>query len=253
METIVGKSNFVVLTTQRTGSSMFMDVLNGYPDIEGHMELFLDQKRTSPGIAGANDLIRYFEWKDLNFSFRPFSVWKYLSKLYAKTPTVGFKLMYSHLRNYPDILPYLIFKKIKIIHLVRRNYLDIIISEKIAELTGKSHTIDKAEVNSEKLFLDPVSTLNKVLKLDSNTQKIRRLISKLVMCNRLEVYYEDVVNDPVTTLRKVKQFLDIDISADQIQSNLKKRQTKKKSEIISNYDEIYSTLINAGFGRLLND
>jgi len=249
----VGKNNFIVLTTQRTGSSMFMDVLNGYPDIEGHMELFLDQARTSPGIAGKNDLIRYFEWKDLNFSFRPFSVWKYLSILYAKKPSVGFKLMYSHLRNYPDIFPYLAFKRIKIIHLVRKNYLDIIISEKIADFTGKSHTTDKTEVNSETLYLDPVETLNKILKLESNTKKIRKLISKFIMCNKLEVYYEDVVNDPVTTLSKVKFFLDIDISADQIQSNLKKRQTKKKSEIISNYDEIYSTLINAGFGSLLKD
>jgi len=248
----VGKHNYIILTTQRTGSSMFMDTLNGYPDTEGHMELFLDHKRSAPPLAGENSYPRYCEWIENKSALRPFSVWRYLSGLYSRKASTGFKLMYSHVRNYPDSLPYLFFKRTKIIHLIRKNYLDIILSEKIAEMTGKSHTTDTSEENSNLIYLDPMLTLDRIKKLDSNTKNMRRIISALFTCPSIEIYYEDILSDRFQTFEKVQSFLGIDQTAQQVESSLKKRQTKAKSEVISNYDEISTILIDAGYSHLLD-
>lgn len=248
------KSNdYIVLTTQRTGSSMFLDVLNGFPGYEGHMELFLDHKRKSPALAGKNDFLRYYEWKNNKYSFRPFSVWRYLSEFYSRESYLGFKLMYSHLKKYPETVPYIAYKKLKIIHLIRNNYLDIIISEKIAELTGKSHTTNSSEDNKQTIYLQPQIVLDRVKKLHSNTKFIRKLISTLKMNQSIEIYYEDILSDPDKTMDKVKNLIGIDNSTELKQSTLKKRQTKCKKDIIRNYDELTQILSNSEYNYLLNN
>ena len=73
-------NNFIVLTTQRTGSSMFLDSLNSLTGVEGHMELFLDQFREKPAMAGKNDYLRFIESRDQLSIIRPFATWKYLNR-----------------------------------------------------------------------------------------------------------------------------------------------------------------------------
>lgn len=247
----MGKHNYIVLTTQRTGSSMFMDTLNRFPNIEGHMELFLDHKRMKPPLAGDNTYPRYCEWTENHIAIRPFSVWRYLYGLYSRNDSAGFKLMYSHVRNYPDTLPYLLFNRTKIIHLIRKNYLDIIISEKIAEITGKSHTTVSSEENSSMIYLDTDTTLERVRKLDANTTSMRKIINGLFSCPSIEIYYEDILQDRVKAFSSVLSFLGIDQPIQQLESSLKKRQTKAKRDIISNYDELSQVLIESGFENLL--
>jgi len=206
-----------------------------------------------PALAGNNEYPRYFEWKQNRLSIRPFSVWRYMSDFYSRDSSVGFKLMYSHLRNYPETVPFIAYKRLKIIHLIRTNYLDIILSEKIAELTGTSHTTNAAEDNKQALYLDPVIALNRVKTLDANTRRIRKLTSSLVTNQSIEIHYEDILKAPDTTMETVKDFLGIDTSVKQIQSNLKKRQTKTKQEIIGNYDELVSFFSQTKFEYLFND
>jgi LPS sulfotransferase NodH len=248
----MGKHNYIVLTTQRTGSSMFMDTLNEFPGIDGHMELFLDQMRMSPPLAGKNTYPRYCEWAEKHLSIRPFSVWRYLSGLYSSNNSAGFKLMYSHVRNYPEALPYLLFKRTKIIHLIRQNYLDIILSEKIAEITGKSHTTDSSEENNSLIYLDSENTLDRIRKLNDNTASMRKIISTLFTCPSIEVYYEDILKDRDSAFSRVQTFLGINKPVQQLESSLKKRQTRPKKEVISNYEEISQLLTKAGFEYLLD-
>ncbi len=232
---------------------MFMDRLNTLSNVEGHMELFLDHKRFKPALAGYNDFPRYYEWKSDNTSIRPFSVWKYLSTLYSTNAVVGFKLMYSHLRIYPEIIPYIYLKRIKIIHLIRDNYLDIIISEKIAELTGKSHTTSDNEINSDLIYLDPEKTLSRIKQLESNTRKIKNIIKKLYGIKSIEVHYDDLNSNPEYVFDAVKYFLNLDKSIKLADSNLRKRQTRTKSEVIKNYDELSSHLSVSGYKHLLHN
>src|SRR3990172_13252387 len=97
-------TKFVVFTTQRNGSTWLMSVLNGLEGVSAQGELFLPRPR-SPETRWDSEfaLPRYVESKSQYRSVRPFSVFKSLSALYRSEGAVGFKLLYSQLRRYPQI------------------------------------------------------------------------------------------------------------------------------------------------------
>ena len=126
-------THFVVFTTQRSGSTWLMSVLNAIDGVSAQGELFLPRSR-SPERRWDSDfsIPRYVESKETYGSVRPFSVFRFLSALYGGEGAIGFKLMYSQLRRYPEILAYLVRERIRVVHLVRRNHLDVLISSSAA-------------------------------------------------------------------------------------------------------------------------
>ncbi|MBW3567447.1 MAG: hypothetical protein KY410_05720, partial [Proteobacteria bacterium] len=193
--------NFIVLTTQRTGSSWLMDRLDHSPEVEGHMELFRFDVRREPARAGTNDYPdeypRFVESRDTQArGRRPFAVFRYLREFYSQRRAVGFKLMYSQLRDYPEILPWLVWRRLPIVHLVRANHLDVVVSERLADATGHSHAVEEsASTAPVRLDLDPDYVLRKVRKLERQQRAMRRLFQALPN-PLLEVTYETLCNDP---------------------------------------------------------
>jgi LPS sulfotransferase NodH len=243
-------SKFLVLTTSRSGSTMFMDSLNCIDGVEGHMELFLDQYRRRPPIAGCNDYPRFIERRPQLPALRPRATWRYLSSLYERDRCVGFKLMYTHLRNYPEILPYAMTRNIRIVHLVRSNHLDTVISEQLARLTGDSHTIKDDWRMERAIRLDPGETVDAVRKR-ARQVRLMSLMCRTIGNRSLTVCYEELVQDYTLTMRRVCNFLDIRSSGDFQQTRLKKRQTREKREVIGNYDDIEAALSRHGYGHLV--
>ncbi|MBW3568305.1 MAG: Stf0 sulfotransferase family protein, partial [Proteobacteria bacterium] len=129
--------DYVVLTTWRTGSTWLMDRLNSVPGVQGHVELFYHLPRRSPPKAGCNDYPRYVE--RTKAGIRPWSVMKYLDGVYSRKEAIGFKLMYEHLRAYPEILWFIVKRRLRVIHLVRDNHLDVVISSQLASTSGTWH------------------------------------------------------------------------------------------------------------------
>lgn len=243
-------SKFLILTTSRSGSTMFMDSLNRIDGVEGHMELFLDQYRRRPPIAGRNDYPRFIEQRPQLRSRRPRATWRYLSGLYRRDQSVGFKLMYTHLRNYPEILPYAMARNIRIIHLIRSNYLDTVISEKLAELTGDSHTTKDDWRMEHAIHLDPGETVDAV-RTRARQVRLMSLMCGSMGSRSMTVYYEELVRDYTLAMRRVCDFLGIRNSGDFRQTSLKKRQTREKRDVIGNYDDIEAALSRHGYGHLV--
>ena len=122
-------SKFVVLTTHRSGSQWVMSTLSNYQGVSAHGELFLPRPRLPTKKRDSNLVYaRFIETKFGHFTARPFSVFSYLNTLYSMPGKVGFKLMYKQLGLYPEILAYLLRHHVHVIHLVRRNYLDVMLS-----------------------------------------------------------------------------------------------------------------------------
>lgn len=230
---------------------MLMDSLNLIPGVEGHMELFLDQYRQSPPIAGCNDYLRFIEQRlDLS-PLRPRATWQYLSILYQRKRTIGFKLMYTHLKKYPEIVPYSLAKRLKIIHLVRSNYLDVVISEKLARLTSVSHTKDQEWNTGQGIYLEPRDALQSIKKR-ARQVNMMTFVCKVIWHDRLTVYYEDLLRDYGGSMRQICSFLGVGEVGVFKGSELKKRQTKKKCDIIQNYADIKATLSRDGFDYLVD-
>src|SRR5688572_2767565 len=104
-------------------------MLNKVQGIEAHGELFLRLPRLKPAIAGRADYLRFSEIYNAPGLRRSYLIWRYLDELFCRSRTVGFKLMYPQLRQYPELFAYIVSRRVRIVHLTRINQLDVVISE----------------------------------------------------------------------------------------------------------------------------
>lgn len=246
--------DFMVLTGQRTGSSWLMDRLDHSPEVEGHMELFYHLERREPARAGCNDYPRFVESRDSHAAgVRPMAVFRYLDQLYARRHAVGFKLMYSQLREYPEILAWLVWRRLPIVHLLRANHLDVVISERLAEATGTSHaTVNEGTTGQPlQLHLDPDAIVLRIRWLERKQRAMRRLL-KLLPNSCLEVSYEALC-DQRAAFDSLYAFLHIDRALVREDSKLVKRQCASHDEVIENHEAVRNALIRAGYGALWRD
>lgn len=242
---------FLVLTSQRTGSGWLMDRINNVPGAQGHMELFYHDIRRKPAMAGCNDYLRFVELRS-ELGRRPRAVFTYLDRLYSRPGAVGFKLMYSQLREYPDILPYLALRRLRIVHLVRMNHLDVVISEALAHATGTAHaTVDDGEQGPVVVDIDAATIVQRVRWLESKQRTMRALI-RVLPCPVLEVSYESLCEDDATFERVVEFIGARTAAAAQPTSRLVKRQRLPHEQVLCNYTDVATALTRAGYQRLLH-
>lgn len=243
---------FVVLTTQRTGSTWMMDRISSVPGAQGHRELFYDEPRREPPKGLCNDFERYVEiGSRFGNGRRPWSVFGYLDRLYYRPGAVGFKLMYSQLRNYPEILWYIVRRRLTVVHLVRSNHLDVILSRDLKNRTGTAHITDnEGEHQPDEIALNPGSIAKRVKRLDRKQGFFRGLLRVLPVPVH-EVSYESLCEDDNAFL-EVCDFLGIPGEReDRSRTRLRKIQRSAHSKLISNYGEVKSALMLAGYEHLL--
>ncbi|MGH3065766.1 MAG: sulfotransferase [Gaiellaceae bacterium] len=244
-------TRFVVFTTQRSGSTWLMSILNGLDGVSAQGELFLPRPR-SPETRWDSDfaLPRYLESRKTHGSVRPFSVYSYLSALYNGDGWIGFKLMYSQLRRYPEILPYLMRKRVRVVHLVRRNHLDVLISFAVKREIGKAHILSPEDRPGDvRIELDTTSLHRELRKLERR-HTMGRTVLRLARLSHVEVAYEDLVADPARFAR-IQTFLGI--PAEGIpRSNILRTRTEGQAQVVANYDDVRATLEGSRFAALLD-
>lgn len=244
--------HFVVVAPARSGSSWLMDRINSVPDAQGHMELFYHLPRRAPPRAGCNDYPRFVEKpRRRSLAGRPGAVFAYLDGLYARSGAVGFKLMYPHIRQYPETLLYLAWRRIAVIHLVRNNHLDVILSGYLAGKTGRFHaTAEEHFEQKEVIALDPANVAAGVRWLDRKQRAVRGLLRALPNPVH-EVSYEALCHDNNAFL-KLCDFIGVQGERENRAAiHLVKTQRSPHSEVISNYQEVRSALALAGYQHLL--
>ena len=255
-------TKFVLFTTQRSGSTWVLDTLNQSYNVYGYGEQLLREKRIWD--VGPDDYPRYFEIDHSTLpglSSRPVSLFAYLNGLYQRNGIVGFKLMYSTLRQYPEVWPYLHLYGIKVIHLVRENYLDILISKKLVLAKGQAHLLaeDILPERPATIFLEPTTLLADLHWLQQKTNAMHRLL-RFSLLSYYTVTYETLAQNPLN-FGTIKDFLGIardgdvdgdgDLDAGRTQSSLRKIRQTTYAETIENFAEVYPLLANSEFAHLL--
>lgn len=251
-ETEAGRK-FVVVTTQRTGSSWLMGRINSVPGAQGHLELFYNDIRREPARAGRDDYPRFFE---IGNTFpgrtRMSRIFAYLDRFYSRPGAVGFKVMYSQLREYPEVLLYIAMRRLSVVHLMRCNDLDVVLSGELAKATRTFHaTDDENGQETPAISLDAQEVVGRVRRLEKKRNVMRRLL-RVLPAPVHEVAYEDLNADDDAFLN-VCNYLGIpgDLE-DRSQQRLSKRQRLPKEKAIANFDEVRNSLIRGGYGQLLN-
>jgi LPS sulfotransferase NodH len=254
---------FILLSTQRSGSTWVIDTLNNLNDIKAYGELFLNEKRTWD--AGALDFPRFVESKFYS-SLRPFSVFSYLTSFYNQSKKVGFKLMLSQVKKHPEILLYCRLHLIRVIHLIRQNHLDIIISAEMKKVAGVAHhlkgnrkigqtdankRVEQASDENKKnmVRLDPETLLNRLERMEAKIKAAKRLL-RLFQFHYLEIAYEDLVSNPLN-FKRMTEFLEVKFYGTP-QSSTHKIIRGDHAAVIDNYDEIKKLLSHTKFSDFIN-
>jgi LPS sulfotransferase NodH len=245
-------TNFVVLTTNRSGSEWIISTLNNFQGVSAHGELFLPRPRILNGKWDAEfAYIRFVETKFKGLTVRPFSTFSYLNAFYSMPGKVGFKLMYKQLGIYPEILAYFIQHRIRVLHLVRQNHLDVMLSYAVKSKIGRAHLlVGQSAPDKLQVELDTQNLVRQFSWLQKQQNIARKL---LVWCKlpHLEVSYEAMVRNQTHYFNLIGDFLSINAGEQMPKSPLTRIRKGTHRDMISNYDQVKKVLADSKFAGLL--
>ena len=179
-------AHFVLLTTQRTGSSWLTTLIDSHPDADAYGELFLPGEGARPPW-GARQVERFWSARGKlagsgRAPRRPRATFSYLDYLFASNAearAIGFKLMYDQAVKYPETLVYCMRNRARVIHLIRPNFLDTVISRELMVARGEAHATSADEVAPARVTLDPASIRRRLQLLELETASFRKALRAL--------------------------------------------------------------------------
>lgn len=251
---------FVVLARQRSGSTWVMDLLNSHPQITGFPELFHSDEFGRPAVGGNCELYLWnsyraaHDWPTGRLA-RTRLYFQYLDQeVFRARPdfdAVGLKLMYNQSVSSIALPLYLKLRGVRIVHLIRRNSLDAILSAEAVRARGIAHATAGADVGRLKI---PLETHSLRYRLDERAGEIEaaRRYCQTLGTPTCELFYEDVVQD-VASLVPTLELLGVDPDVSRLTSELKKLNATSHRDLIDNYDEIRAVLDGTPYASLLRD
>ncbi len=255
-------TEFILLSTQRSGSSWVIDVLNNHPSVKTYSELFINRKPFIKGKdpliwVGERDILPWYPyWMErrtqINSLLKPYFYFSYLKEIYSPgkrgNDIIGFKLMYNQLRHHPFILFYMRFYKVRVVHLIRENFLDAILSKEAVKIRKIHHS--KSDSGTVRIHLDPSDLLKQLKWRETKVRWVRRIFSHIGL-PYLEITYEELLFDE-KRFNIIFKFLGAESGRQYLGSSLKKLNKGSHKEMIRNYDEIREVLKGTKYSRLLH-
>ncbi|MBG9376852.1 sulfotransferase [Panacibacter sp. DH6] len=252
-------TNFIIFTTQRSGSTVLTKTLDEHPQVFVAGEIF-----------HTNNEIHHPEWhfpfknylgkgtargmlmkvnKALNNIGMQNKIKKHLDAFYTATEAAetarGFKLMQSQVKSNPAIWQYIKNNDVKIIVLVRKNIFETALSRYRGRETKVYHS-DSTTTQKQKLQI-PVAEFTAWLRTLEEANK--KLLQQTEGMNRLVLYYEDFANWN-NILQQTFGFLQVDMIA--IPPALQKVGAKDWRAGIENYEELEKALQQTNYAGWLN-
>jgi hypothetical protein len=239
--------NFAVLTSARSGSGWLIDTIKNHPSLTGYGELF-----NTALHRNLDDIPEFIFSDEYGQGRRPASVRRYLDRYICSQARTGFKLLYGHVRAFPEVLAFMRSRGWQMIHLVRRNQLDVLISSEIVyQKTGKWTVRNGTGIPSGDLQIR-IDTASLERQLERKYRLIRTagMALKLLRFDHLHLEYEEICRDQ-GQFDRVWNFLGVDEPSAGPQSDLVKVQTRMHSQVIENFEEVRAALDGTRFRKLL--
>lgn len=245
---------FVLVSTRRSGSTWTADMLGSHPDVTCYGDIF-----SVTGSSGEPPLRTNLPWffdtlgRSRRFAWaRGIKGWRYANRVFqgeGAERAVGCKMGYGQFRVVPWLAVYVAVKRVRIVHLVRRNKLDHILSIDSARARGRYHAYVGEKAESPQTRLDAGTLVKRLDREEYRVRRQRRILAWLRV-PVLEVGYEELLQQP-QRYAEVLSFLGVDASASDLRSRLQKWNRKSFRESIANYDEVRAALRGTKYLELL--
>lgn len=236
-----------------------VDMLNSHPRVRVHSELFLQNGKGRPQWGGAKDVVFWDEFLGEMRRGKPDcdltdTLQRYLDALFAERPgvdAIGFKLMYGQAGAWPQLVELLQGRyRARVMHLIRRNVLDIVISKTLAAERDAYHARRGDQVARATIRLDPGSLPQRLQWELDQIEKIRRHWSA-GPCAYQEVFYEELGRNP-SAFDALLTFLDVHADSSGLASSLQIMNPAAQSEVVENYAEVRVALEGTPYETLLD-
>jgi len=249
-------TTFVVLTTQRSGSSWLVDLLNDHPAVAAYAEMFRVTD-TTVSDYGATDVPRFEVMVSRgNFSTskalagRRYVYLRGLERAHPGAQAVGFKLMYDQTRDHPGLMSLLVLRRARFIHLVRRDLLGGILSFDRAEQRNRWRYHEGDAIPSARVHADTSDLLRRLDDREREIQRFRRRLRRLPT-QVIEIAYEDLSERRDDVLQRVLRFLGVTPAKTELTSSLVRSAPASSSEAIENPDDVRAALMGTRFEWLV--
>ncbi len=233
---------FVIVGTQRTGTTLIRTSLDSHPDLICSGEVFKGGRRPYQHPDGYWAFCRASPRNRIRqYVARKRNVTDFLTQLFSRpgAAAIGFKLMYSHSLRYPEVVDFIRQRGLSVIHVIRRNVLKTLISRDVARLTGVYHrTKETTEQGQAAITLDPATLIER---LDAVAREERTWQERLDgHAPIMKVSYEDFVNERELETQRLLQFLNLRFV--ELNSPLQRISPTDMRLVIANYDEVATVL-----------
>jgi len=247
-------AKFVIVGTQRTGTTLIRTTLGDHPDIHCLGEVFKLGKKPYREEGGYWSYCRQSVGQRIAAIAMPArSTGDYLTDLFASTQAaaVGFKLMLSHCQVRPYIWPMLTNLKVSVIWVRRANVLKTLVSRRTAAASGIYHVAQSQNdlpagtgwrrpdvAQDRSILIDTGTLLHDLNRVD---QEQRMWAEKLRgRTNYLEVVYENYLANKDTGNEAMLDFLGV--RRVPVASALHKINPDNLGQLIRNYDQVMDVL-----------
>jgi LPS sulfotransferase NodH len=248
---------FIILTRQRTGSSLLIRSLDEHPNIFCAGEIFLHAKGIHhtemqfPFIKTPRTPIPYMRNR-LQIPWGIIKTNSFLNTFFQKTitgqvKTAGFKLMLNQILFFPVTRIWLNKANIKKIVLIRDNALDILISDCRARASGVAHVKTGETMRQFKITLKLRNIKRALRKIERDNLRLYKYAEKH---NTLLIKYDELF-DWNNTIRILQDYLEV--SPMEIKPILQKRSKKNITDNIDNIQELYKALKGSKYEKYLPD
>ena len=240
---------FVVLTKARSGSSWLIELLNSHSQIVAFGEMFGEQE---PDTYGGDGVPRFAEFsRKRGGRVLPLLRAAYLRRLFGAEPAasaIGLKVMYGHAGR--GVHEYLALRRARVVHLVRANVLDAVLSYELAKARDRFAVREGESARPVTVSLDPATIRER---LEEHSFSIEQARARILFY-RLpwhEVFYEELVARTEETLGGVLDFLGV--RRERLQSTFVPTNDQPRESVIENLDEVREALSGTRFAWMLDE
>lgn len=244
---------FIVAGIQRTGTTFIRTCIDSHPAVRCVGEAFKVKNARGKAYGGEHGYASYLDESRMrwlrHYVARKGMISEYLDSLYALPgyEAVGFKLMYSHAKRFPCIVPYMLENNVSVVHVERKNVLKTLVSVITARARGAHHSTKKVGVTQ--IELDATNLVQRLARIQADGQRWTEVFEGKVPY--IKVTYEDFVADRDAESAKVQAFLEV--APHPLESALRKLNPDDLSKIITNFDAVRAQLEGSEFEWCLGD
>lgn len=157
--------------------------------------------------------------------------------------------MYVHVKQNPTVIACLRLRGVRVVHLVRRNLLDILVSDDTRRARRQFHS-SGVDLPPVKVAIDAGTVVQRLTALDRQVRVARRMLG-VARVPTMEVAYEELVSAPAR-LVDLLTYIGLDDQRPDLTTDLRKRNKLPRREIIENYGEIERVLSRTRFAACLD-